>query len=104
MRQPFFGPFRLRTRQALRLRSGQALRLRSGQALRLRSGQAGMSLIEATIILMVLFLLTAVMSPAVSDYIEDARHSKAKQDVETIGTTIQRLQRDVGSCLKILST
>ncbi len=63
-----------------------------------------MSLIEATIILMVLFLLTAVMSPAVTDYIEDARHSKGKGDVEAIGTTIQRLQRDVGPCLKIVST
>jgi type II secretory pathway pseudopilin PulG len=65
---------------------------------------AGMSLIEATIILMILFLLTAVMSPAVGDYIEDARHSKGKEDVEAIGMTVVRLQRDVGSCLKILST
>jgi type II secretory pathway pseudopilin PulG len=63
-----------------------------------------MSLIEATIILMILFLLTAVMSPAVGDYIEDARHTKGKEDVEAIGTAIVRLQRDVGSCLKILAT
>jgi hypothetical protein len=63
-----------------------------------------MSLIEATIILMILFLLTAVMSPAVGDYIEDARHTKGKEDVEAIGISVVRLQRDVGNCLKILST
>jgi hypothetical protein len=62
-----------------------------------------MSLIEATIILMILFLLTAVMSPAVGDYIEDARHTKGKEDVEAIGLSIVRLQRDVGTCLKILA-
>src|SRR5262245_8852191 len=63
--------------------------------------EEGMSLIEATIILMILFLLTAVLSPAVGDYIEDARHTKGKEDVEAIGVTINRLQRDIGSCLKI---
>ena len=60
-----------------------------------------MSLIEATIILMILFLLTAVMSPAIGDYVEDARHTKGKEDVEAIGISISRLQRDIGSCLKI---
>lgn len=62
---------------------------------------AGMSLIEATTILMILFLLTAVLSPAIGDYIEDARHTRAKEDVEAIGGAIVRLQRDVGGCLKI---
>ncbi len=60
-----------------------------------------MSLIEATIILMILFLLTAVLSPAIGDYVEDARQTKGKEDVEAIGFTIARLQRDVGSCMKI---
>jgi len=60
-----------------------------------------MSLIEATIILMILFLLTAVLSPAIGDYIEDARQTKGKEDVEALGFSIARLQRDVGSCIKI---
>lgn len=55
-----------------------------------------MSLVEATIILMVLFLLTAVLSPAVSDYVNDARQVKGKEDVEAIGTAIQRYVRDTG--------
>ena len=63
-----------------------------------------MSLIEATIILMILFLLTAVLSPAIGDYVEDARQTKGKEDVEAIGTSIMRLQRDVGACLKFLAT
>src|SRR5687768_9993479 len=63
--------------------------------------EAGMSLIEATIILMILFLLTAVMSPAIGDYVEDARHTKAKEDIEAIGISIARMQRDIGSCLKV---
>jgi hypothetical protein len=43
------------------------------------------------------------MSPAIGDYIEDARHTKAKEDVEAIGFTIVRLQRDVGSCLRVVA-
>ena len=68
------------------------------------SSDRGMSLIEATIILMILFLLTAVMSPAIGDYVEDARQTKGKEDVELIGTAVVRLQRDVGACLKIVAT
>lgn len=55
-----------------------------------------MSLIEATIILMILFLLTAVLSPSISDYVNDARHTKGKEDVEAIGTSVLRLLRDTG--------
>ena len=57
---------------------------------------AGMSLVEATIILMIIFLLTAVLSPTISDYVSDARQTKAKEDVEAIGTGIMRLLRDTG--------
>jgi type II secretory pathway pseudopilin PulG len=66
--------------------------------------EEGMSLVEATIILMILFLLTAVLSPAIGDYVEDARQTKVKEDVEAIGTAINRLQRDIGSCLKFVYT
>jgi type II secretory pathway pseudopilin PulG len=69
-----------------------------------RRRERGMSLIEATIILMVLFVLTAVMSPAIGDYVEDARHTKGKEDVKAIGISISRLQRDIGSCLRIDGT
>jgi type II secretory pathway pseudopilin PulG len=65
-------------------------------------GQRGMSLVEATIILMVLATLTAVLAPSMGDYVEDARNTKAKEDVEAIGTSIARLTRDTGQpCLQV---
>jgi type II secretory pathway pseudopilin PulG len=58
------------------------------------NSEQGMSLIEATIILMVLGLLTAVLSPAMGDYVNDARDVKVKEDVEAIGLSIMRTIRD----------
>ena len=58
--------------------------------------ERGMSLVEATIILMVLAILTAVIAPSAGDYIEDARQTKVKEDVEAIGMAILRLVRDTG--------
>jgi type II secretory pathway pseudopilin PulG len=58
--------------------------------------ERGMSLVEATIILMVLALLTAVIAPSAGDYVEEARNTKAKEDVEAIGMAIVRLVRDTG--------
>jgi hypothetical protein len=61
-----------------------------------------MSLVEASIILMVIAALTAVIAPAMSDYTTDARHTAAKEDVEAIGTGILQLLRDTNSrCLRI---
>lgn len=59
-------------------------------------GQRGMSLVEVTIILMTLALLTAVIAPSMADYINDARQTKAKEDVEAIGTGLARMLRDAG--------
>jgi type II secretory pathway pseudopilin PulG len=58
------------------------------------NSERGMSLIEATIILMVLGLLTAVLSPAMGDYVNDARDVKVKEDVEAVGLSIMRTIRD----------
>jgi type II secretory pathway pseudopilin PulG len=60
------------------------------------SSERGMSLVEATIILMVLAVLTSVIAPSIADYTQDARQTKAKEDVEAIGTAIKRLIRDTG--------
>lgn len=66
------------------------------------NAERGMSLVEATIILMVLSILTAVIAPSMGDYLNDARNVKAKEDVEVIGTAIKRLLRDTGKrCLLI---
>lgn len=67
--------------------------------------ERGMSLVEATIILMVLAILTAVIAPSASDYISDARSTKAKEDVEAIGMSVARALRDTGSaCLREAGT
>lgn len=58
--------------------------------------ERGMSLVEATIILMTLAILTAVLAPTINDYVEDARRVKAKEDVEVIGISIARLLKDTG--------
>jgi type II secretory pathway pseudopilin PulG len=58
------------------------------------NSERGMSLVEATIILMVLGLLTAVLSPSIGDYVNDARDVKVKEDVEAIGVSIMRTVRD----------
>jgi type II secretory pathway pseudopilin PulG len=63
--------------------------------------ERGMSLVEATIILMTLSILTAVLAPSINDYVQDARDVKAKEDVEALGTAVMREFRDVGAgCLK----
>ncbi len=61
-----------------------------------------MSLVEATIILMVLAILTAVIAPSAGDYVNDARSTKAKEDIEAIGMAIIRTTRDTGiPCLSL---
>lgn len=67
-------------------------------------GHSGMSLVEATIILMTLSLLTAVLAPSVSDYINDAKQTKAQEDVTVAGTAILRVVRDTNlECLAIVA-
>ena len=61
--------------------------------------QMGLSLVEVTIILLVLMLLTSVLAPSILDYVKDAERVKVKEDCEAIGTSIARLIRDVGPCL-----
>ena len=56
----------------------------------------GMSLVEATIILMVLAVLTSVLAPSIGDYVNDARQVKAKEDLEALGLSVARLVRDTG--------
>lgn len=67
--------------------------------------ERGLSLIEATIVLLVLSTLTAVLAPSIGVYANDARQASAKKDVETIGAAILNLLRDTGSrCLRLAGT
>jgi len=63
-------------------------------------GQTGLSLVEVTIILLVLMLLTSVLAPSIFDFVHDAQWVKVKEDCEAIGISFTRLVRDVGSCVR----
>jgi hypothetical protein len=45
---------------------------------------------------MVLAILTSVLAPSLTDYVNEARHTKVKEDVESLGMGIMRLLRDTG--------
>ncbi|MBI1876200.1 MAG: hypothetical protein HYS05_20225 [Acidobacteria bacterium] len=60
----------------------------------------GLSLVETTIILLVLMVLTGVLAPSINDFVNDAKDVKVKEDCEAIGATVMRLARDVGPCLR----
>lgn len=68
-------------------------------------GERGLSLVEATIILLVLSTLGAVMAPSMATYLNDSRQTAAKSEAEAIGTAIVQLLRDIGSrCLRLNGT
>jgi hypothetical protein len=64
----------------------------------------GLSLVEVTIMLLVLMLLTGVLAPSIMDFVRDAQWVKVKEDCEAIGVSVARLTRDVGPCLKFNGT
>src|SRR5688572_27637695 len=68
----------------------------SGGVRRLATGRAGMSLVEATVILGVVSMLTAVLAPAVRNYVQGAQQAAARGDVEAIAAALTRLLTDVG--------
>ena len=55
-----------------------------------------MSLVEATVILGVVSMLTAVLAPSVRTYVNNAQTTAAKEDVEAIGSALGRFLTDVG--------
>ena len=64
--------------------------------LRRARGQRGLSLIEVTIMLLVLMLLTSVLAPSIFDFVQDAQWVKVKEDCEVLAISLARLIKDVG--------
>jgi len=60
----------------------------------------GLSLVEVTIMLLVLMLLTGVLAPSIMDFVKDAQWVKVKEDCEAIGISVARLTADIGACVK----
>ena len=66
--------------------------------------RAGLSLVEVTIMLLVLMLLTGVLAPSIMDYVRDAQWVKVKEDCEAIGISVARVMRDVPPCFRLVGT
>ena len=66
--------------------------------------RAGLSLVEVTIMLLVLMLLTGVLAPSIMDFVRDAQWVKVKEDCEAIGVSVARMMRDVPPCFRLVGT
>ena len=55
-----------------------------------------MSLIEATVVLGVVSMLTAVLAPAVRNYVGSAQQTAAQRGVQTIGSALVQMLTDTG--------
>lgn len=60
---------------------------------RLRSA-AGVTLVEASVVLAVVSVLAAVTAPSINGYVEQARQARAREDAKTIGDAIQEFITD----------
>jgi type II secretory pathway pseudopilin PulG len=58
--------------------------------------ERGVSLVEATVVLGVVAMLTAVLAPGVRGYVQTAQQSAARRDVEEIGAALVRMLADTG--------
>jgi type II secretory pathway pseudopilin PulG len=58
--------------------------------------EAGMSLLEATIVLMVMSILAAIVAPPVASYVQSTQQAAASRDVENIGAALARMLDDLG--------
>ena len=59
--------------------------------------RAGFSLIEVTIILVVLSILAAIMAPVLSPYVRNAKVVRAREDVQALGSAIAMFMEDTAN-------
>ena len=58
--------------------------------------ERGMSLLEATIVLMVISILAAIIAPPVGSYVQSTQQAAASRDAENIGAALGRMLDDLG--------
>src|SRR5690242_12986107 len=61
-----------------------------------RSTEAGMTLIELLVVLGIIAIITAVMVPLVTRYLDDARVARAQEDCASMRTAILGFYKDNG--------
>jgi len=66
------------------------------QRAHVRAGDPGMSLIEATVILMVMSVIAAILAPPVRNYVLTAQQAAASHDAQNIGAALGRMLDDLG--------
>src|SRR5437879_13821596 len=56
----------------------------------------GFTMIEMVIVLAIIGLFAAALTPMVTNYVDKSRVAKAQSDLRTIGEAISRFEKDVG--------
>ena len=69
---------------------------KGSRSYRTRSGRCGLTLVEMTVILSVIVVLTSVLVPTVMSHIAQSRVVRARQDVRALGNAITRFYQDTG--------
>ena len=62
----------------------------------LRAGESGMTLIELTIVMVIIGLLAALVIPQFRGVVDDAKVKSAQTEIQTFETALQRYSIDVG--------
>ena len=69
--------------------------MRLRRSTRLLVGEAGMTMMEIIVVLAVVGIMAAMLTPMVMNYLDDAKFSKAASDVQEIGKAVLKLSGDV---------
>lgn len=82
--------------EAMHQRGGAAMHQEETFVIRGIRDERGLTIIETTVMLSVLFILAGVMSPIVSESVTTARAVKAKNDASMIAMGLINFQKDLG--------
>jgi prepilin-type N-terminal cleavage/methylation domain-containing protein len=69
---------------------------KGGEKMKMLKGKKGFTLIEVIVILAVIAILAAVLTPMIIGYISDARVRAAGSDVKTMAVAVQSFNKDMG--------
>ena len=60
-------------------------------------GRPGFTLIELTVVLAVLVTLALVLTPSITNFINDSRVARTRSDTQTLATAVIQFYKDNGS-------
>src|SRR5688572_13160067 len=59
-------------------------------------GSAGFTLIELTVVLAVIVTLALIITPSITNFINDSRTARTRSDVQTIASSVTQFYKDTG--------